>query len=99
LGEFQENSLLTGVNMSFDESLSRVDKDILRQDLSQIAPIITSIDSIECKGENLIEMLYNTNHRHNHESQLRLEKMMEKTRILVNNTLVDVLLSIFCMFN
>jgi hypothetical protein len=85
LGKFQQNSLLTNVNMNINSARGLNRPDFLPL-LIKIAPFITSIDSIEFRGVDLIEMAYNinnTNHGNSHESQLLLEEMMAKTRILV----------------
>jgi hypothetical protein len=90
LGKFQQNSLLTDVNMYFGNTRRVTPSGILLpRVLTKIVPFITSIDSIECDWIiDLIEMVYtnNTNHGNSHESQLLLNEMMAKTRILVNGS-------------
>jgi hypothetical protein len=87
---------MTGVNMYFDSTLRRVNEDILRQDLTKIASVITSIDSIESRGIHLFKMVYNnnnTNHGNgNSRESQHLKEIMAKTRIFVNNTLVVIII-------
>jgi hypothetical protein len=70
--------------------------------LTKIAPFITSIDSLEFRGIDLMEMLYNynniTNDGNSHEAQVVLKEMMTQTRILVINWLVVWLLyMLYCL--
>jgi hypothetical protein len=89
LKKFQQNSLLTDVNMHFDYDykLRTLNENILSRVLTKIAPFITSIDSIESRSPDidLFKMAYNNNPSlgHINESQLLLKEMMAKTRILL----------------
>jgi hypothetical protein len=94
LEKFQENSLLTDVNIDIDykrfeeieeevEDLRRLGEN-LPQALIKIAPFITSIDSIKLPEIELFKMVYNNNDETN-KSQLLLMQMMAKTRILVTD--------------
>jgi hypothetical protein len=86
---FQENTLLTNVNLGFGYHSSRDD---LLQDLTQIVPLINSIDSIHSPDYHLLEMVYsnnNNNNRHMNDesSQLLLKGMLAMARILSNELL------------
>jgi hypothetical protein len=54
----------------------------LPQALIKIAPIITSIDSINSPQIDLLKMIYNNDDEAS-KSQLLLKEMMEKTRIML----------------
>jgi hypothetical protein len=95
LGKFQENSLLTDVNIDidynserFDEDEDEVEESRLGEDipwlLAKIVPFITSIDSIASPEIDLFKMVYYNDDETN-KSLLLLKEMMEKTRILVTN--------------
>jgi hypothetical protein len=63
--------------------------------VAKIAPLITSIYSIDVGGQDLFEMAYNNNNNNindddvnRHESQLLLKEMMEKAKIVMTNWLV-----------
>jgi hypothetical protein len=77
LGEFQANSLLTDVNMSFLRiELNKrtwLGQALLLLVLTKIVSFITSIDSLEFLQINLFKMVYNnnTNHGNSHESLLQ----------------------------
>jgi hypothetical protein len=103
LEEFQRNSLLIDVNMSFGNINWLIRPHILPRVLTKIAPFITSIDSIESRHIDLLSMVYtnNTNHGNINESQLLLKEMMAKTRILVTNWtnwLVVIHALLYCLF-
>jgi hypothetical protein len=84
LGKFQENSLLTDVNMFYLYE----DEDILSRVLAKILPFITSIDSLASPEIDLFKMAYNNNNQEdNNKSKLLLKEMMEKTRIILANWL------------
>jgi hypothetical protein len=85
LEKFQQNSLLTDVNIDFDLGEEHIDMDILPRVLTKIAPFITSIDSIESGEIDIFEMVYYNTANLCHESQLLLKEMMTKTRILLTN--------------
>jgi hypothetical protein len=99
LGKFQENSLLTNVNVNihFELKPSKARrfnnaKDILPR-LILIAPFITSIDSMDSGEVDLFRTIYNyadydyddniTIPGKGHESQMLLMEMMAKTRIVL----------------
>jgi hypothetical protein len=101
--KFQENSLLTDVNIYIDGNFVILDEyEDLPQALTKIAPFITSIDSIYTQGIDLdlLKMVYyNTNHGNNTETQLLLMEMMAKTRILYSvDRLVTWLYIFYCLF-
>jgi hypothetical protein len=85
LEKFQQNSLLTDVNINFEFDEDHIDMDILPLVLTKIAPFITSIDSIESGEIDIFEMVYNNTANHCHELELLLKEMMTKTRILLTN--------------
>jgi hypothetical protein len=89
LREFQANSLLENVNLDFYE----VGEDILLRVLTQILPLISSIDSIKSSDIGLFNKIYqddNNNGNGNGKgnewtSQLpMLKTMMAQTRILLS---------------
>jgi hypothetical protein len=90
LKKFQENVLLEDVNLHVDYKYMRYKEDILLQVLTQIVPLISSIDSILIYSSeiDLFKMVYNnTNNGDKKTHQLMLMEMMAKTRIVVINWL------------
>jgi hypothetical protein len=85
LEDFQQNSLLTNVNMLAGHNFN---EDIQLRFLAKILPLISSIDSIEYSGGiDLFEMAYNNNtndaNGNSHESQLLLKGMMAQMRVIL----------------
>jgi hypothetical protein len=81
--KFQENSHLTDVDLQFRCDIK---EDILLHVLTQIVPLISSIDSILIASReiNLFKMAYNTNNNvYGKTHQFLLKEMMAKTRILM----------------
>jgi hypothetical protein len=75
---------MADVNMYIDHNYELDENEDLPRALTKIAPFITSIDSINTLGFNLFKIVYNNNDEAN-KLQLRLKKMMAKTRILVTD--------------
>jgi hypothetical protein len=90
LEEFQQNSLLTDVNMclyDYDKNwLFR--PNILLRILTKIASVITSIDSIESREIDLFKLVYNNNINDGNSHELK--EMMEKTRVILTDRLVVI---------
>jgi hypothetical protein len=78
--KFQENSLLTDVNLRLQNYIK---EDILLQVLTHLVPLINSIDSITIVTSkvDLFKMVYNNNNGDEKTHQLLL-MMMAKTRIM-----------------
>jgi hypothetical protein len=100
LGKFQENFLLTDVNMYFDYGLIRLGEDLPRV-LAKMAPLITSIDSIASPKFDIFNMVYNywynnnDDQEDNNKSQLLLKEMMAKTQIILTDWLCILF---YCLF-
>jgi hypothetical protein len=103
LGKFQENSLLTDVNLSLDYEHShdyRIANEIPRV-LTKIAPFITSFESISLSinSPSVVDLFRVVNGWLTDYSRLLLIEMMAKTRCLVTdwNWFIHILLSILLM--